>query len=172
MVRYNWTCNACGLGNEPNSSICKNCGCEAGASAEEVEKHNDPEGFKKKQFKNSFQKDLGQLLFLPFSIVLVTFTGRLVFAALIILSIFSLLKFQKKLLSFIFSDLWLRKVIMAASIGMALLLMVRIVFIPDDSVLVIWLSVGIVLGLAIAYLLLFKTSKGKLAFERYYQGSS
>lgn len=172
MVGYNWKCNACGIGNEHNSSICQNCGCEAGASAEEVEKHNNPEGFKKKQFKNSFQKDLGQLLFLPFSIVLVTFTGRLVFAALILVSIFTLLKFQKKLLSFIFSDLWLRKVILAASIGMALLLMVRIVFIPDDSVLVIWVSVGIVLGVSITYFLLFKTKKGMLAFERYYKDGS
>lgn len=87
-------------------------------------------------------------------------------------SIFVTLKYQRKLIEFVYSDPWLRKIGIFASSSMIGLILIRIFLISDDSDLVIWISIGFMLFLAIIFYLLFNSKKGNDSFMRFYKDGS
>ena len=172
MVSYKWKCNACDKSNSEESTSCVYCGCKAGASVEEVQRHIDFESFEQEKARNLFEKEITKFLFLPFSVLVVVFSGRFEFIALVIGSLFITLKYQKKIIAFIFSDPWLKKVMLIASSSMVGIMLVRIFLISDNSDLVIWISFGLMLLIASTFYLLFKSKKGNESFMRYYKDGS
>lgn len=169
MVGYRWTCNACSASNEVNTDTCARCGCSATASSDDIAKHVDPERYKKKEAEKIYQASLTHFLFLPFFLVLFSFTGRLEMLALFIFSIIVSVGTNLKLIKFHFSNMWFRRRFIALSALLALLMFTRIVFISDDSSLVGWFAVGIVVLLVITYYVLFKSRRAKELFDMYYK---
>ncbi|WP_218313345.1 hypothetical protein, partial [Alteromonas antoniana] len=171
LVGYKWRCTACESLNESSTSICRKCGCPAGASVEEVEQHLNPEKVRTDKVRNAFDKKLTQLLFLPFSAVIFSLTGRLEFLAVLALSSVFFFKTQSSFISFLKTEKWLRNVLVSCSILLVILIASRILFIPDNSIFVGWLSFGYLIITVFAYFLLFKHQRGKEAFSRYYQAN-
>ncbi|MBU0913475.1 MAG: zinc finger Ran-binding domain-containing protein [Gammaproteobacteria bacterium] len=169
MVGYRWTCNACSASNEANTDICAQCGCSATASGDDIARHIDPEGYKKKEAEKIYEASLARFLFSPFFLVLFALTGRLEMLGLLIISVVISVRANIELIKFNFSNMWFRRTFLTISALLTLLIFARIGFISDDSSLVGWIAFGIVLLLVITYYILFKSRRGKELFDRYYQ---
>ncbi|WP_221076975.1 zinc finger Ran-binding domain-containing protein [Agarivorans aestuarii] len=169
MVGYRWTCNACGMGNEPHLSNCSSCGCSATAGSEEIEKHIDPEGFKKKIAKKKYMDILFFYFFIPMLSIIYVLSGKLESLVFLILIVSVSLTKNYKLLMHIFSDIWARNTALMFSGSYASLMLVRVFVIPNNSELVNWLAFMIgVLPIAF-YFYFFKSQKGVQVFNRYYE---
>jgi hypothetical protein len=169
MVGYRWTCNACSASNEANTDICAQCGCLATSSSDDIAKHIDPEGYKKKEAEKIYEASLARFLFLPFFLVLFALTGRLEMLGLLIISAVTSIRADIELIKFNFSNMWFRRTFLTMSALLTLLIFARIDFISDDISFVGWIAFGIVLLLVTTYYILFKSRRGKELFDRYYQ---
>jgi hypothetical protein len=169
MVGYRWTCNACLASNEANIDICAQCGCSATASSDDIAKHTDPEGYKKKEAKKTYEASLARFLFLPFFLVLYTLTGQLEMLIFLIVSVVISVRANIELIKFYFSNMWFRRTFFTISALLTLLIFARIDFIADDSNLVGWFAFGIVLLSVMTYYILFKSKRSKELFDMYYK---
>ena len=125
LVGYKWRCTACDRTNESDTSVCGTCGCAAGASVEEIERHLNPDKIRMDKARNTFDKKLTQLLFLPFGAVIFSLTGRLEILAVLVLSLLFLFKTQSSFISFIKSEKWLRNVPISCSSLLVILIASR-----------------------------------------------
>ncbi|CAD5292371.1 conserved membrane hypothetical protein [Alteromonas sp. 38] len=171
MVGYKWRCMACDSSNESGTSVCGKCGCAAGASVKEIEQHLNPDKVRMDKARNTFDKKLTQLLFLPFCAVIFSLTGRLEILALLAISSLFFFKTQSSFILFIKSEKWLRNVLISCSSLLVILIVSRVLFISDNSIFVGWLVFGYLIVTVFAYFLLFKHQRGKEAFSRYYQAN-
>ncbi|MBF7074578.1 hypothetical protein ISG33_14325 [Glaciecola sp. MH2013] len=169
MVGYKWTCNACSSSNEAGVDVCAQCGCHATASSDDIDRHRDPEGHRRRKLKQGYEKKLTSLLFLPLAILIFLVNGRLELLLLAILVLVASMKFNSELFKFLFSESFLTKSLLISSGTISLLLLLRVFFIPNDSVY-IWIPVfGFAMTTLITYYALFKSTRGEKAFEKYFQ---
>lgn len=172
MSTYRWSCNACGVGNEPEASVCNACGCPSTASTEGVEKHRDPKGFENKKAKEHYSKKLFYFFVIPIYVVIFAANGKqesLIFLILVV----SVLLFQNlSLFKFIWSDKWARNTLVAICISNATIFLIRIFIIPNDSSYVGWLAFSVMTFLAAQYFYFFKSKKGRNFFTRFYDDTS
>jgi hypothetical protein len=168
MVGYKWTCQACQAGNEPNLDKCEICGCPASAGAEDIEKHTNPEGFKKKKAKEQYSNSLFIYFFIPFFAAIHAVNGR--FESLIILlGIAAVVSFKNiKLLTHIWSDNWARPSLITISTLFLASILVRIFLIPDNSDLVWWSALFYFLLAPFSFYYFFNSKNGKRVFSEYY----
>ncbi|MDI5831560.1 zinc finger Ran-binding domain-containing protein [Shewanella xiamenensis] len=169
MASYRWTCNACEAVNEPKSTYCSKCGCSATAGSEEIEKHINPEGFKKKKAKKEYIDSLYIYFFIPFVAALYFFSGRYE-SLLLMLGITLAISFKNiQLLKHIWSDSWARNTMAFFSSALLLLLLARMFIIPDGSELVSWGFFTYFVLNIIQYFYFFKSSRGVAVFDSYYK---
>ncbi|MEI8640442.1 hypothetical protein P4S68_02585 [Pseudoalteromonas sp. Hal099] len=104
MKGYRWTCNACSVGNASNETHCSKCGCSATAGTEDIEKHKNPEGFKKRKTIEEYKKQLLPLLFSPFFLVIYMHNGKFEIALLLFVAVAFIITKNLKLLLYISTD--------------------------------------------------------------------
>lgn len=168
MASYRWTCNACGSGNEPDTTHCSKCKCSATAGAEEIEKHKNPEAFRKKKSYKSYESYTTVLVALPVFLIIYAVNRNFETLALLIVSTALSGIIQFKLIALLWRTLWARLTILTSATLLTLILSVRVFFIEDESDLV-WLSVVLLVSvMTYTYYSLFKSQRGKLLFEEYY----
>lgn len=168
MVGYRWTCQACESGNEPHLDKCAFCGCPANAGSEDIEKHNNPEGFKKKKAKEEYSKSLFIYFLIPCFAAIYAVNGRYE-SLLLTFGVTTAVSFKNiKLLSHIWRDNWARTSLITISSLFLALILVRMFFIPDNSGLVSWLVLSNFLLGSLSYHYFFKSKNGKRVFSEYY----
>ncbi|MBA6250992.1 hypothetical protein [Colwellia sp. MB3u-55] len=172
MSTYRWSCGACGLGNEAQSSVCSACGCPSNASTEGIERHNDPKGFEKKKAKEGYSQKLFYLFVIPIYIVLFAFNGKQ--ESLIFLIIFvSILVYKNlSLFKFIWSNKWARNTTIGICFSNAAVFLVRLFLIPNNSDYVWWFTLFFMTFLATQYFYFFKSKKGINFFSRFYNNTT
>ncbi|MBO9492004.1 hypothetical protein J7384_16710 [Endozoicomonas sp. G2_1] len=168
MSGYRWTCQACQTGNEPNFDQCQFCGCPANAGSEDIEKHINPEGFKKKKAKEQYSNSLFVYFFIPFFAAIYAVNGRheslvILLGMAVVVTINNI-----KLLTHIWNDRWARNsLIVIASLFLASIL-VRIFIIPNNSPLVWWSALFYFLLAPSSFYYFFYSRNGKRVFNEYY----
>ena len=168
MASYRWTCNACGSGNEPETTHCSKCECSATAGAEEIEKHKNPEAFRKKKAYKSYESYTTILVAFPAFLLFYSVTRSFVVLILLVISAVLSGVIQFKLLALLWRTRWARITIVTSATFLTLMLSIRVFFIEDESNLV-WLIVFLnLMVMAFCYYSLFKSQRGKLLFEEYY----
>ena len=168
MASYRWTCNACGSGNEPQVEYCEKCNCSATAGAEEIEKHKNPEAFRKKKNYKIYESYMAVIVSIPFFIVLYSVNRSYEVLLFLVASAFISGIIQFKLIVFMWNTIWARFTIITSSILLVLILLIRMFFIEDESHLV-WLIVVLnTVIMTFTYYSLLKSRRGKLLFEAYY----
>ncbi len=174
MKTYRWTCNACDTGNDSNATKCKQCGCPANASGEDIEKHKDPEGFHKKKAKEGasvdFYKNLTFLtLGIPMAAGACIVSGSLEFIAAFIFLVFCLIIMNIELLIYLWRNSWAKKTLAVFFSAYSLLFVFRLIFIDENSNGVYWV-VLVMLGLmAIQYFYFFVSERGKQLFNDFFE---
>lgn len=168
MVGYDWVCNACGGKNDAKVEYCHLCKCHASASAEEIEHLKNPDAVKKKESKNSYIKKTTALMYAPFFAVVYGISGRLEVLVLTAIALLVTLKVNSDFIKFVIRDQWLGKTLGILSACLLGLMILRL-YIADDSQMINWVAGGFVLFSFVAYFLLFKSSHGQSAFERYFR---
>lgn len=167
MVGYDWVCNACGDKNDAELEYCHLCKCHASASVEEIEQLRNPGAVKKKENKNLYIKKTTTLIYAPFFAVVYGISGRLDVLALTTIVLSVTLKVNSDFIKFVIRDQWLGKAVGILSACLLGMIILRL-DIADDSHLINWIAGAFVLLSIVAYFLLFKSSHGQLAFERYF----
>ncbi|MFW8590004.1 hypothetical protein ACOI22_04295 [Glaciecola sp. 2405UD65-10] len=168
MVGYDWVCNACGSKNEAKVEYCHSCKCHASASVEEIERLRNPDAVKKREGKNLYIKKITTLMYAPFFAVVYGISGRIEVLALTTIVLLVTLKVNSDFIKFVIRDKWLGKTVGILSVSLLGLMILRL-YIADDSHLITWIVGGFVLFSFVAYFLLFKSSHGQSAFERYFR---
>jgi hypothetical protein len=171
MQGYRWTCNACNIGNASNQTHCTNCGCSSTAGAEDIEKHKNPEGFKKDKTIEEYKKQIMPLLFSPFFLVIYMHNGKFEIALLLLVSVAFLITKNSKLLQHLYSDKKAKNMLLTFSCILLLFILLRIYVIPDDSDFVVW---GVLFYFVFALGFIFYFTKSKrfnMLFEQYYKKS-
>jgi hypothetical protein len=168
LVGYNWVCNACGGKNDSEVEYCHLCKCHASASVEEIELLRNPDAIKKKESKNSYIKKTTTLMYAPFFCVVYGISGRLEVLALTAIALLFTLKVNSDFIKFVIRDQWLGKTLGMLSACLLGLMALRL-YLAEDSHLINWIAGGFMLLSFAGYFLLFKSSHGKSAFERYFR---
>lgn len=168
MSGYRWTCQACQAGNEPNLDKCEFCGCPANAGTEDIEKHKNPEGLKKRKAKEQYSNSLFIYFFIPFFAAIHAVNSR--YETLIILlgltAVFSVK--NMKLLIHIWNDHWARNTLITISSLFLASILIRIFIIPNDSPLVWWSALFYFLLAPSSFYYFFNSQNGKRVFSEYY----
>ncbi|WP_163131045.1 hypothetical protein [Agarivorans sp. Alg241-V36] len=168
MVGYRWTCQACESGNEANLDKCAFCGCPANAGSEDIEKHTNPEGFKKKKAKEQYSNSLFIYFFIPFFAAIYALNGRYE-SLLLLIGITAVISIKNiKLLRHIWSDNWARTTLISISSLFLISILVRIFIIPDNSPFVWWSALFYFLLAPSSFYYFFSSQNGKRVFREYY----
>ena len=169
MPDYRWTCNACESGNEAADDLCYNCGCASTAGGpESIEKYLDPKKYFKRRAHEDYKKDLMHFFFVPFFAVVFVFNGNIISFFLLAFSVFILITKRTPLLKHIWSDIWARNTIVVLTTAYTAIILIRILFIPNDSELVKWIAILTMVLPAFMYFYFFKSERGKDVFDRFY----
>ncbi|WP_077343649.1 hypothetical protein [Pseudocolwellia agarivorans] len=171
MKGYRWTCNACSVGNASNETHCSLCGCSATAGTEDIEKHKNPEGFKKRKTIEEYKKQLLPLLFSPFFLVIYMHNGKFEIALLLFVAVAFIITKNLKLLLYISTDKKAKTMLITFSCTLLLFILTRIYLIPDNSSAVGW---GVLFYFTFTFGFMFYFTKGKRfnnLLEQYYKES-
>jgi hypothetical protein len=168
MSGYRWTCQACQAGNEPNLDRCEFCGCPANAGSEDIEKHINPEGFKKKKAKEEYSNSLFIYFLIPFFAAIHVVNGRHE-SLIILLGITAVVSVKNiKLLTHIWRDVWARNSLITISSLFLVSILVRIFIIPDESPLVWWSALFYFILAPSSFYYFFNSKNGKRVFSEHY----
>ena len=171
MKGYRWTCNACSVGNAPNETHCSNCGCSSTAGTEDIEKHKNPEGFKKRKTIEEYKQQLLPLLFSPFFLVIYMHNGKFEIALLLFVSVVFLITKNIKLFLYIVNDKKAKNILITFTCTLLLFILTRIYLIPDNSSAVGW---GVLFYFIFTFGFMFYFTKGKRfnnLLDKFYQKS-
>lgn len=169
MAGYRWTCQACQAGNEPNLAKCEFCGCSANASSEDIEKHLNPEAFKKNKAKEQYSKSLFIYFFIPFFAAIHAINGTYE-SLLLLLGLTVAISIKNiKLLKHIWDDSWARTSLITISSLFSVSILIRIFLIPDNSSLVWWSALSYVFLATFSFYYFFSSKNGKRVFNEYYE---
>jgi len=171
MKGYRWTCNACSVGNDSNESHCTKCGCSSTAGTEDIEKHRNPEGFKKSKTIEEYKKQLLPLLFSPFFLAIYMHNGKFEIALLLFVSVAFLIIKNLKLLLYICNDKKAKTMLIMFSGTLLLFILTRIYLIPNSSNVVGW---GVLFYFVFTFGFMFYFTKGKrfnMLLEQHYKKS-
>lgn len=168
MVGYRWRCQACQAGNEPNLDKCAFCGCPANAGSEDIEKHINPDAFKKKKAKEEYSKSLFIYFFIPFFAANHALNGRYE-SLVIILAIVAFISVKNiNLLIHIWNDRWARMTLITIASIFMVSILYRRVFMLDDSPHVWLLALSYLVLSPLSYYYFFKSENGERVFGDYY----
>ncbi len=176
MKSYRWTCNACNTGNDSNTTKCKQCGCPANASGEDIEKHKDPEAFRKNKAKESantkYYKSLSSLtLFIPMAAGACLASGKWESLAIFLFLVVYLVVINIELLIYLWGNNWAKKMFIAFFSAYSILFLFRLIFINENSDGVYWVVLGMILLMAIQYFYFFVSERGKQLFNDFFESN-
>lgn len=166
MVKYRWTCNACGFGNAAEAAHCSECGCVATASAEEIERVKDPKKYYRQRVLTHYRGRIQGLLSAPMLFVWVAQgeKGILGWLALIYFQVW--VYWNRDIASHLYSTGWARY---TATIYSLMYLGIAIFFPPTFEFLFLEQK-GLLLWLMISQFYIFFLSKsGKDLYLKYYR---
>ena len=174
MKAYRWTCNACDTGNDSNTTKCKNCGCPANASGEDIERHKDPEGFHKnkaeKEGKERYLKGLSAItIWIPMATAICIFRGGIEsIAILFFIGIFLIIK-NIDIFLHIWNTTWSRATLLVFSSLQFILFSIRSTLIDDNSSAVYWFVLFLIFLMAVQYFYFFISERGKQLFSEFFE---
>tara|TARA_R110002012_G_scaffold320517_1_gene544356 strand:- start:42 stop:557 length:516 start_codon:yes stop_codon:yes gene_type:complete len=171
MKGYRWTCNACSIGNDSINTHCTSCGCSSTASTEDIERHKNPEGFKKDRKIEEYKKQIVPLLFSPFLLAVYLHNGSMEIALVLFASVAFIITKNFKMLQHICNDKKAKAMLLTFSCTLLLFILTRIYLIPDNSSAVGW---GILFYFVFTFGFMFYFTKGKRfnkLLEQYYKKS-
>lgn len=174
MKTYRWTCNACDTGNDSNTSKCKQCGCPANASGEDIERHIDPEGFRKNKAKEEantkYYKSLSSItLIIPMAAGACLANGGWESLAIFLFLVVYLVIMNIDLLIYLWGNSWAKKTLAVFFSVYSILFIFRLIYINENSDGVYWVVMVMMLLMAIQYFYFFVSERGKQLFNDFFE---
>lgn len=112
MKSTNWVCNACYEPNLDTLNKCAKCNCPKGANGEVTQQFQNPDLYHSKKASKSLNTTLALIITSPVFLLTAIHQGNLIFFALFLGSIISILIINKPFLTVLTQSKWAIKVLL------------------------------------------------------------